>query len=139
MTEPEQRQLILLIDDDFHYLIPVSDALEAAGFRVTWQMHPDDVMEWLNHGICPDLILCDLMIFRTAEQPLDEARQEGLVLIRQFRTLFPDCPILALTGVLDEDILAAASDMLEPQNVILKPADPSYSCKHVRDRLSQAD
>ena len=99
-TAPDQRPLLLLVDDDALLARVLRTGLERAGFQTVYQQHPDDALRWLRvHR--PDAILLDIDL---------NANRNGVELCQLLRTggwtgeyvlraeAFINIPIMMLTG-----------------------------------------
>lgn len=83
---------ILVIDDDPDYLLQQVTALQAAGCNVVTAESTAAAREKLAAGK-PDAMLVDLM--------LDED-DDGFVLCHEAKKMYPDMPVLLITGVASE-------------------------------------
>ena len=138
MNVNEKRKTVLFIDDNQYEMLPLVDALEAVQLRVVIQPNPAKAKEWLDAGNKPDLILCDLMMVTEGGESLDESRRAGVRFAEQHRDRVAQwgCPILVLTGLLNENVRQAAREVSDA--VLSKPIDPDELIKRVLDALNRA-
>ncbi len=92
MSEPTNRPVILLADDDADYLFQIRFALQCAGYTVTTADSMAEADQLLNQSR-PDLAIFDLMMER------DDA---GFVLSYHAKRKYPAMPVILLTGVTSE-------------------------------------
>jgi DNA-binding response OmpR family regulator len=97
---PDQRPLLLLVDDDALLARALRMGLERAGFATVYHQHPDDALRWLRVQR-PDAILLDVDL---------NANRNGVEVCRLLRTggwtgeyvlraeEFIQIPIMMLTG-----------------------------------------
>ncbi|MCE7980728.1 MAG: DNA-binding response regulator [Caldilinea sp. CFX5] len=97
---PDQRPLLLLVDDDALLARALRMGLERAGFQTVYHQHPDDALRWLRVQR-PDAILLDVDL---------NANRNGVEVCRLLRTggwtgdyvlraeEFIHIPIMMLTG-----------------------------------------
>ena len=86
MIEP-RAQRILLVDDDPHLLVVLSEQLRDDGYDVATARDGQEALRRLEAG-WPDLILLDLMM----------PRVDGLALARQIKAE-ADLPIIVLSAI----------------------------------------
>ena len=87
-TDPQSRT-ILFVDDDIRLLQVVKEVLEIFGFTVTAARYGAEAKSILNEGISLDLLLTDIKL---------EDGFDGFQLARIARELYPDLPVLYISG-----------------------------------------
>lgn len=101
---------ILIVDDDITCLDMVSFAFQQSGYSVFRCISGESAVEYV-HNIVPDLILIDILM----------PGLDGLSTVRSIRSLgIEQVPIIAFTGVDDEDLNQAALEV-GCQLVLRKP------------------
>jgi len=124
---------ILVVDDDVDYLGQVSMILEAEGYKVHPAQGQNEAEEVLLTMI-PDLAVIDLMMENT---------DSGFVLCHRIKKLFPETPVIMLTGVKAStglDFTARskeASSWTQADAIIDKPVRPEQLKTEVRRLLSR--
>lgn len=86
MTEP---MTVLVVDDDADIVDQLSLILARDGYKVVVAQNEPQAEDALLSGR-PDLILCDLMM---------ENMDSGFIVCHQAKRLYPEVPIIMLTGV----------------------------------------
>ncbi|GHC17782.1 response regulator [Aidingimonas halophila] len=125
------RDTILIVEDEPKIASLVADYLDNSGFRSHQLDHGDRVMEWLQTHEC-DLLLLDLMLPGT----------DGLTLCRMIREHWPRLPIIMLTAKVEEvDRLLGLE--LGADDYICKPFSPREVVARIkavlrRSRVAQA-
>lgn len=94
MTETTRTQgkTVLMFDDDPDFLLAQKTRLEAAGFRVV-DNDTSENAEQVLQDTRPDLMIVDLMM---------EDEDTGFTLCYKAKKLFPDMPVILVTGVASE-------------------------------------
>ncbi len=87
-----QRPLVLVVDDDEDFRAQLRTQLEAAGYDVT-AAEGETAAAALLAGTKPDLAIVDLMM----ERP-----DGGFALSYRLKKLYPDVPVIMVTGVTHE-------------------------------------
>ena len=119
MIEP-RAQRILLVDDDPHLLVVLSEQLRDDGYDVATARDGQEALRRLEAG-WPDLILLDLMM----------PRVDGLALARQIKAE-ADLPIIVLSAVDTADSKARLLDEVA-EDYIAKP----YHYPELRARVQR--
>lgn len=83
------KKHILTIDDEAEIRELLGLALEARGYRVSPAASPEEARK-LMISDQPDLIITDLQL----------EQSDGLTLVQEIKTTWPDIPVILLTGVL---------------------------------------
>jgi CheY-like chemotaxis protein len=89
MTEQKQSRKVLVVDDDPDVVDQVSMVLRGRGFEVLTAASQAEGEELLLRTQ-PDLCVCDLMM---------EEMDSGFILVHTAKKLYPDLPVVLLTGV----------------------------------------
>ena len=104
--------MILLIDDGIASMQPYRDALAIRGHDVRQVEDPAEALEYLDdeeRRTDVQIILLDIMM-PPCDYSVSETRngvKTGTFLFHDIRARCPDTPVIVLTNVVDEDILAA--------------------------------
>ena len=127
----ERRKHILFIDDAGFEMSELGVALRHEGYAVTFVRSPREGQAWLDAGNRPDLIICDLMM-DDKEPSLEDSLYAGVRFVeRQAPRLKRwGCPVLVLTGVMDEDVKRDARTVADA--VLEKPIDPDDLIREVK-------
>ena len=118
----DQRQHVMVIDDDAQLVDTVQTLLEGVGYRVSYAYQAEKGTE-LARQIKPDLILLDIL-FAAPPGP------DGLQISRQLREdpVLKDTPVIILSGVrklLDMRLKMEPDDAYMPVTAFLeKPFKP---------------
>ncbi len=129
----EVKKSILVVDDDLDLLEQMTGLLSAAGYAVV----PADghaAAEEAMLRIRPDLAIVDLMM---------EEKDSGFVLSYQLKKLYPEMPVIMLTGVTGATGMSFASPSSEAQSWIKvdklldKPVRPEQLTAEVRRLLHE--
>ena len=109
--------MILIVDDDKSVRLSLSLLLRSAGHETVTAASPDEALEALRASK-PDLAVMD-MNFSTSIT----SGQEGLELLRRFKVLAPDVPVILITawGSID---LAVEGMRLGAFDFVTKPWQP---------------
>ena len=86
------KKRILIVDDDVDVIERLSIELESAGFEVV-TAGGEEAAEELLMALRPDLAIVDLMM---------ENLDSGFVLSHRIKQLYPEMPVIILTGVAAE-------------------------------------
>lgn len=126
------RQKILIGDDDANIIYSLKFLLEAEGYSVSSVNSPDSLIELIKHQHF-DLLLLDMNF------NLDTTSgQEGLNLIKQVRGLEELIPIIMLTGWATVE-LAVQSLKLGANDFLQKPWDDDRLLHAIKTQLQGAD
>ena len=83
--------MILIIDDDKAVRTSLLLLLEQEGYEAKDLSSPNEALAWLNHNTA-SLILLDLNF------SIETSGDEGMQLLKQIRKIFPELPIILITG-----------------------------------------
>jgi CheY-like chemotaxis protein len=133
----DRRKHILFVDDAGFEMNDLGVALKFEGYGVTLVRSPREAQAWLDAGNKPDLLICDLMMEGTGDRSLEDSLYAGVRFAeRQAERVGRwGCPILVLTGVLDEAVKKAASKVAAA--VLNKPIDPDDLIREVEKVLAR--
>ena len=120
--------MILIVDDDKSVRLSLSLLLRSAGHETVTAASPDEALEALRASK-PDLAVMD-MNFSTSIT----SGQEGLELLRRFKVLAPDVPVILITawGSID---LAVEGMRLGAFDFVTKPWQPPVMLRRVATAL----
>lgn len=120
--------MILIVDDDKSVRLSLSLLLRSAGHETATAASPDEALEALRASK-PDLAVMD-MNFSTSIT----SGQEGLELLRRFKVLAPDVPVILITawGSID---LAVEGMRLGAFDFVTKPWQPPVMLRRVATAL----
>ena len=123
--------MILIVDDDKSVRLSLSLLLRSAGHETVTAASPDEALEALRASK-PDLAVMD-MNFSTSIT----SGQEGLELLRRFKVLAPDVPVILITawGSID---LAVEGMRLGAFDFVTKPWQPPVMLRRVAPALALA-
>lgn len=128
------KEKILLVDDDLDLLEQMTALLSAAGYEVTaaeGQAAGEEAMLRAK----PDLAIVDLMM---------EQMDSGFVLSYELKKLYPETPVIMLTGVTGATGLSFGTQSAESRSwtkvdkMLDKPVRPEQLKSEVRRLLSEA-
>jgi len=80
---------VLIVDDDKSFQSYVAQFLTQRGYSVQTLESPDHLLQKLNGGDCPSVILLDILFPGT----------NGLEVLAQLRKAYPSIPVIMLSGV----------------------------------------
>ncbi len=89
---------ILLIEDDPDTAQGIHGMLAALDYDVVWMKNGREALDYVEGGERADAVLTDILM----------PHMDGLEVIRVLRHLWPDIPVLAMTGYRDGTYLKAA-------------------------------
>ena len=114
---------ILVIED--HHLVRelLSEMMESCGYEVVEALGGDEGI-WLYRREPTDLVITDVLM-----------NKNGLEVIRELRSEFPDVKIIAITAH-DPDLLSIARE-LGARLTFEKPFDPEAFLKAVKELLEE--
>lgn len=120
--------MILIVDDDKSVRLSLSLLLRSAGHETATAASPDEALDALRASK-PDLAVMD-MNFSTSIT----SGQEGLELLRRFKVLAPDVPVILITawGSID---LAVEGMRLGAFDFVTKPWQPPVMLRRVATAL----
>lgn len=81
---------VVIVDDDPAFCQTLGDILQARGFAVHKMVHPDGIVEQL--GVDGQVVLLDMKL----------QQSNGLDVLREIKTEYPDLPVILVTGYRDE-------------------------------------
>jgi len=99
---------LLIIDDSDDFRETASELLSAAGYVAFEARCPEDAFELLRGVGRFDLIICDLhmpFIVGALQHEFVTAYQVGIKTIEELMWVFPDVPVIGLTGTAPLDLL----------------------------------
>lgn len=129
----EVKKSILVVDDDLDLLEQMTGLLSAAGYAVV-PVEGHAAAEEAILRIRPDLAIVDLMM---------EEKDSGFVLSYQLKKLYPEMPVIMLTGVTGATGMSFASPSSEAQSwtkvdkLMDKPVRPEQLTAEVRRLLHE--
>jgi DNA-binding NtrC family response regulator len=118
---------ILVIEDDDHVRNTLTAILSRAGYRVVPAGLVCDAIESLVAN-CIDLVLLDLKL----------PDMEGLALLSNLRLVYPELPVLIITGHPAMGFNDGA-ERFGAQGYFLKPVDPAQLLTCVKEILSEPE
>lgn len=105
--------MILFVDNEPHRVVDWVDALtdEFGEGSVVFMDNAPEALGFIRSEECVpvDLLICDMMMPTGGDIDNEEAEygtRTGVVVIREFRELFPDKPVIVLTNVRDDALMA---------------------------------
>ena len=104
----EEKKKVLVVDDDIDVLDQVCSSLEVAGYSVSRAEREEEGEEVLM-GMRPDVAVFDLMM---------ERMDSGFVLCHRAKQLYPDLPVIILTGVASETGIGFEANAVDGQGWI---------------------
>jgi len=124
----EQKNKLLMIDDDPDFVDGIRTILVNAGYEVDVAYNPQDGLDALNAKPY-DLLLLDIMMGRGAE---------GVMIARKLRkdTKLRDIPVLIITGIREQIAFLFPGSAVHPQFVevdelVEKPIEPDLLLEKV--------
>jgi len=105
---------ILVIDDDEAMREYVCFALENAGFKVCCAKNGMEGMEAVKRRV-PQVVITDLVM----------PDVEGIETIREIKSLYPECRIIAMSGAANSEAYLSMAHCLGAHIVLQKPFDRS--------------
>jgi DNA-binding response OmpR family regulator len=103
---------VLIADDSETILLLMRTRLEMEGYEVVTATDGVEVIEVMNTGPVPDILLLDAMM----------PRKSGIEALRELRAAGVDTPVLIVSAHQDEMDAGAATDV-EVSGYITKPID----------------
>jgi DNA-binding NtrC family response regulator len=116
---------ILVIDDDEAMRDYVRFALEMAGFTVLCAADGKEGLEAVKRTV-PGVVVTDLIM----------PDGEGIETIREIKSLYPECGIIAMSGAANSETYLSMAHCLGASVVLQKPFDRSQIQNAVRDVLA---
>lgn len=116
---------ILLVDDDKFLMSYYVRRLELMQMEVCQKLNPDQALDWIEHEH-PTLaaIILDIMMpygERYDEQQTLQGLRTGVVLYRDIRRYYPTTPVVALTNVINSEVLDELEN--DPRVTVLQKLD----------------
>lgn len=124
-----ENRRILIIDDEPFMRVSLRETLEAAGYEVVEAVNGMEAVDFLS-DVKPDVMITDILM----------PEKEGFATIRDYRTIYPDLPIIAISGannVLAGNVLDAAGK-LGADHTLAKPFGPHELLNLVREALNNS-
>src|SRR4051794_15690042 len=106
--------MLLIVDDDHRFLAEAERLLNTGVFFARNAQHAKELFG--SVGAVFSLVLIDL----------DLPGQDGFSLIREFREAFPDLPVIAISGVVEEHVLESAK-LLGATDALHKPITADWT------------
>ena len=131
----EVKKSILVVDDDLDLLEQMASMLAAAGYAVV-PAEGHAAAEEAMLRTRPDLAIVDLMM---------EEKDSGFVLSYQLKKLYPEMPVIMLTGVTGATGMSFASPSSEARSwtkvdkLMDKPVRPEQLAAEVRRLLHEPE
>jgi DNA-binding response OmpR family regulator len=97
---PEDKPLVLIVDDDPTVRLLACEVLEMNGFRTEVAKDGNETLAVIS-SLKPDVILLDFNI----------PGMNGIVICEALRRAGSRIPVIVLTGYIDEDLLKCAHDV----------------------------
>jgi len=119
--------MILILDDDIAVCTSLSLLLEEAGYACTSMQDPEEALKFIRLSP-PALVLMDM------NYSIDTSGQEGLELLRKFKILQPQVPVILITGW-GSIALAVEGMKLGAADFITKPWNNQQLLNTVRTML----
>ena len=118
---------VLVIDDEEAMRDYVRFALEKDGYSVHTAQDGVEGME-MAKKIVPKVIITDLVM----------PEGEGIEIIREIKSLYPECKIIAMSGATNSETYLAIARHLGAHRVLQKPFKAFHVSSAVRDALAEA-
>ncbi|MCL4162350.1 UNVERIFIED_CONTAM: hypothetical protein GTU68_036664, partial [Idotea baltica] len=83
--------MLLIIDDDIAVRTSLSLLLRKGGYEIAAAANPKEALEWGRNNV-PSLVIMDM------NYSVETTGKEGLELLKEFRKLHPNPPIILITG-----------------------------------------
>jgi CheY-like chemotaxis protein len=109
-AEPSRGETVLVVEDEAALRSAVRRMLQGAGYTVLEARHGEDALEVLEQHGGVDLLVTDVVM----------PQMGGRELASRVRGMFPDMPILFITGYTDDELLRKGSIEREAE-VLRKP------------------
>ncbi|MFD2515332.1 sigma-54-dependent transcriptional regulator [Pontibacter locisalis] len=123
--------MILIIDDDIAIRASLSLLLKQNGFKTKEASNPKEALE-LAHQYPLQLVIMDM------NYSIDTTGHDGLALLGQFKKLYPQLPVIMITGW-GSIGLAVEGMRLGATDFITKPWSNDYLLQSVRTALSLSE
>ncbi len=119
---PDPQAHILVVDDDPLLRELLQDTLDAIGYTAEAAVDGHDALERMKQSRF-DLVITDIKM----------PGMDGITLHKRIRRLYPDLPVLFITGVASPEIIGQAS----PVGFLAKPFRISHMEELIREALSR--
>lgn len=119
-------ETILVAEDEEFLLDQLSEVLKELNYKVIGTRSGQEALDLLEEGLCPDLILTDIVM---------PGGIGGFELARRAKVLLPEIPLIYMsgyTGFTDEEM----GDVLAP--LLPKPSGPSVTSWQIRNVLDRS-
>jgi CheY-like chemotaxis protein len=129
---------VLFLDDEGVLVEYLPLVLQPMGLEVIGTTSIPDAMEKLKNEEF-DLALVDIMMPVAEDMDadaLDYGRRTGVEVIRRIRSARPALPIVAITIIMDDDLIRSAKNE-GAVAVISKPAEPAHIAERLERVLTQ--
>ena len=124
------KRLVMLVDDDRAVMQYYRRAIEAIGLEVVQFYDPDGVADFMSgeHVRIPDAVVLDVMLppgkRYIGRADVDHGLRTGLLLLRELREHFGQCPFIVLTNVDRAEVLRSfPSDVCVVNKSDMAPPD----------------
>lgn len=122
---PDNKHVILYVDDDEDYRFVIRQILEAEGYEVVEAEDGEEGLRQLREQR-PDLVLVDLMM---------EEVDAGVALLKQIRAVDSSLPIYLLSSVGDTLTMTTSAAELGFNGVFQKPIEAERLIAVIRAKL----
>lgn len=134
LTQSEMRiPRVLIIDDEPLVRASLRETLEGAGYDVIEAANGMEAVDFLSDAE-PDVMITDIFM----------PEKEGIATIRDFRALYPDLPVIAISGLGDIPIgnmstvnYLETAGKLGADFTLAKPFGPHELLNIVREALNK--
>jgi CheY-like chemotaxis protein len=122
-----RTQRVLIIDDEPQVRVSLRETLEAAGYEVVEAENGMVAVDYLS-DVKPDVMITDIFM----------PEKEGIATIRDYRSLYPDLPIIAISGAnnMASERFLEVAEKLGADHTLAKPFGPHELLNIVREALN---
>jgi CheY-like chemotaxis protein len=127
VRKKDKAHRVLIIDDEPQVRISLRETLEAAGYEVVEAENGMVAVDYMS-DVKPDVMITDIFM----------PEKEGIATIRDYRSMYPDLPIIAISGansMAPKGFLEAA-EKLGADHTLAKPFGPHELLNIVRQALN---